>query len=206
MFRTNWTVPAEPTSDSGQLIYYFNGIQNSDRNSILQPVLQWGISPAGGGAYWSVASWYISPTGHAVFSSLIRVNVGDILIGAMTQTATGGGLSTTHRSLSELKGPRCRLKMPTSSSGAMKTMEAYNVSQCSDYPDAAVAFGGIFIDTKFQAIRALLRNQRKPGYRLRAAHDGGKQLPNRRRSRRLYSPVAELNSCARKSFFKYCPV
>jgi hypothetical protein len=63
-FETTWEVPPPPASDSGQLIYLFNGIQNYGSNyGILQPVLQWGTSPAGGGPYWAVASWYVTSLG-----------------------------------------------------------------------------------------------------------------------------------------------
>src|SRR4051794_8812134 len=54
-FRSTWKVPPEPERRGGQLIYLFNGITNEARNAILQPVLQWGTSPAGGGPYWAVA-------------------------------------------------------------------------------------------------------------------------------------------------------
>jgi hypothetical protein len=46
-FRTNWIVPPVPRTQSGQLIYLFNGIQNS--TMIYQPVLQWGSNGAFGG-------------------------------------------------------------------------------------------------------------------------------------------------------------
>jgi hypothetical protein len=60
-FKTRWVVPPAPVSNDGQLIYLFNGIQNYGYNyGILQPVLQWGASPAGGGSYWAVASWYVT--------------------------------------------------------------------------------------------------------------------------------------------------
>src|SRR5205085_442159 len=62
-FTTNWVVPPAPASDSGQTIFLFNGIQNSA--FILQPVLQWGPSYAGGGSYWTIANWYADGQGGA---------------------------------------------------------------------------------------------------------------------------------------------
>jgi hypothetical protein len=53
-FVTTWVVPPAPRTQSGQLIYLFNGIQNS--TMIYQPVLQWGYNNAFGGNYWCVAS------------------------------------------------------------------------------------------------------------------------------------------------------
>ena len=60
-------VPFAPTQQTGETLYYFSGLQSSLDNDcgILQPVLQWGVSPAGGycsppwiPCYWSVASWW----------------------------------------------------------------------------------------------------------------------------------------------------
>ena len=89
-FRTTWIVPPPPSSQSGQLIYLFNGIQNS--TMILQPVLQWGTSPIGGGNFWAAASWYVDgQNGPALHSDFVRVSPGDVLVGVMTLTATAGG-------------------------------------------------------------------------------------------------------------------
>src|SRR5215470_726147 len=56
-FRTIWKVPPPPKTDSGQTIFLFNGIENYGANyGILQPVLQWGPSTAGGGSFWTIAS------------------------------------------------------------------------------------------------------------------------------------------------------
>src|ERR1035438_9024047 len=55
---------------------------------IYQPVLQWGSSAAGGGNYWAVASWYADGQGgQAFYSSLVRVNPGQVLVGVMNETA-----------------------------------------------------------------------------------------------------------------------
>lgn len=90
-FTTTWVVPPAPTTQSGQTVFLFNGIQNS--TMIYQPVLQWGLSAAGGGNYWAVASWYADgQNGHSFHSQLTQVNPGDILIGVMTLTGQANGL------------------------------------------------------------------------------------------------------------------
>ena len=77
-FSTQWYVPPAPIAEDGQIIFLFNGIQNS--TMIYQPVLQWGVSAAGGGNYWAVASWYADGQGGPAFhSDLVRVNPGDLL-------------------------------------------------------------------------------------------------------------------------------
>jgi hypothetical protein len=56
---------------------------------IIQPVLQWGPSAAGGGAYWAIASWYVGGSG-AVYSALQTVAPGDSIFGNMTLTDPKG--------------------------------------------------------------------------------------------------------------------
>lgn len=55
-----WAVPPAPPANDGQILYFWNGVEPDDNSAVLQPVLQWGSTPAGGGAYWAVASWYFT--------------------------------------------------------------------------------------------------------------------------------------------------
>ena len=50
-FTTTWIIPPAPNSDDSQTVFLFNGLQPDDAAHILQPVLQWGGSGAGGGKY-----------------------------------------------------------------------------------------------------------------------------------------------------------
>jgi hypothetical protein len=82
------TVPAAPAQATSETLYYFSGLQSTlDGNcGIIQPVLQWGVSPAGGGSFWSVASWWWGWTGQFRSPSVTRVNVGDKITGYLTTT------------------------------------------------------------------------------------------------------------------------
>ena len=106
LFRTTWVVPPPPATQSGQTVFLFNGIQNS--SMIYQPVLQWGSSAAGGGNYWAVACWYADgQTGHSFYSTLVRVNPGQVLVGAMAMTGQQtvlGDTSPLSPSLASLGG------------------------------------------------------------------------------------------------------
>lgn len=153
-FSTTWSVPQEPSTRSGQLIYLFNGIQNYGTNfGILQPVLQWGSSPAGGGEYWAVASWYVTSGGNAYHTAAVKVSPGDVLRGVMrlTKTNTGPGQPTTYDYSSEFQGiPNTTLNIQQISEllWCNETLEAYGVTQASDYPDAAeTAYRDIDITT-----------------------------------------------------------
>ncbi len=136
-FSTKWIVPPEPTSDNGQLIYLFNGIENSSFEMILQPVLQWGNSPAGGGSFWAVSNWFVgSPeSGIALHSELINVNPGDILQGIITLTGKSGSRFNYRSSFNGI--PMCDLSISEIEelTWANETLECYYLKQFSDYPN-----------------------------------------------------------------------
>jgi FG-GAP-like repeat len=152
-FTTTWVVPPAPGVQSGQYFFLFNGIQNSEW--ILQPVLQWGVSAAGGGSYWAVASWYTPSRntsgtgGPAVTSSLVPVSPGDILTGIITLTAQtaeyGFSYSCQFQGLADTVYEVSNVQELTQ---CVETLEAYGITQCSNYPAAqATKMTGISIQT-----------------------------------------------------------
>ena len=78
-----WTVPPAPTTN-GPTLYFFNGLQPSDGSRILQPVLQWGPSPAGGGFSWGIAAWFVRSDGTFAASTVAQVSSGDALAGTVS--------------------------------------------------------------------------------------------------------------------------
>jgi hypothetical protein len=130
-FTTTWEVPSAPTTDSNQLIYLFNALEDQAGNVILQPVLQWGVSGAGGGSYWSVASWYVDSSGHAFCTPVVQVSAGDQLIGLMTSDGTN--YSSEFQGIADTKliaRGLGQLAMAT------QTLEAYGLTKLSDYPNS----------------------------------------------------------------------
>lgn len=89
-FTTTWNVPSAPADYVGQTVYLFNSIEPGSGDAILQPVLQYGPSPAGGGEFWSVTNWWLV-SDQVYFSTLIDVSVGQALTGVITLTGTGAG-------------------------------------------------------------------------------------------------------------------
>jgi len=55
-----YTVPGDPASDSGQVLFYFIGMQDNNyaQVNIIQPVLTWGNGVRG----WNLASWDCCPS------------------------------------------------------------------------------------------------------------------------------------------------
>jgi hypothetical protein len=134
-FGTTWIVPDAPSAQDGQTIFLFNGIENYGQNfGILQPVLQWGTSAAGGGPYWSIASWYVTSGGQAFHTNLIPVNAGDTLIGVMTLTGQSGGLFNYTSEFQGISGTSLPVQNIAELLWCNETLEAYSVNQCADYP------------------------------------------------------------------------
>jgi len=135
-FGTDWVVPPAPKVSSGQTVFIFNGIQNTGANyGILQPVLQWGSSAAGGGAYWSVASWYVTSGGQAFHTKLVRVNPGDKLQGVMTQTSVSGSKYDYDSAFHGIANTTLKVSKIAPLHWANETLECYGMEVCSNFPN-----------------------------------------------------------------------
>src|ERR1035438_7678224 len=132
-FTTTWTVPPPPATQSGQTIFLFNGIQNS--SMIYQPVLQWGSSAAGGCNYWAVASWYADGQGgQAFYSSLVRVNPGQVLVGVMNETAQSASGFSYNCQFTGIANTSLPIQNVQQLYWCIETLECYGLQHCSDYP------------------------------------------------------------------------
>jgi hypothetical protein len=135
---TTWQVPPAPEAAEGQLIYLFNGLEDAGVQHILQPVLTWGISPDGGGPFWSVASWFVDNAGHAFKSPDVRVNEGDTLQGVMSLTnQTGAGFNYACEFAGIPNTGLHVLGIEQLVTPAV-TLECYGIKACSDYPATAM--------------------------------------------------------------------
>lgn len=133
-FATTWVVPPEPLTRGAQTIFLFNGIQNS--TMIYQPVLQWGPSAAGGGPFWAVASWYADgQTGHSFHSKLVKVNVGDTLVGVMTLSSHTGANFNYNCEFVGIANTGLPIQNVEELTWCNETLEAYDVNLSTDYPD-----------------------------------------------------------------------
>jgi len=136
-FTTNWTVPAVPATQGAQTIFLFNGMQDGTKSSsyIIQPVLQWGSSAAGGGKYWAITNWFVSSK-QTFYGTLETVTAGTALQGVMTETGTTG---SNYNYKSVFTG------YPTASSITVsnepeafwcaETLEVYSVTKAAQYPN-----------------------------------------------------------------------
>jgi hypothetical protein len=149
LYVATWYVPPAPTTNDGQTVFLFNGIQNS--TMIYQPVLQWGPSAAGGGAYWAVASWYADGQGGiALHSGLTPVSPGQKLIGVMALTGQSGTLFSYQCQFIGIPNSILPITNVQQLTWLVITLEAYGITQKSDYPNVTdTTFTNIIVQTGY---------------------------------------------------------
>jgi hypothetical protein len=152
-YSGQWKVPGNPSSNDGQVIYLFNGLENGYlTNPIIQPVLQWGNNGLYGGNYWTFASWaYLSGSDYA-YSPPQGALVGDLMIGLMqaqSGSCNSSGSCNWNIATEDADGTittlNCDGQYPQACGlvamyYAYVTLEVYNVVRCSDYPSSSTTF------------------------------------------------------------------
>ncbi|MGB6688202.1 MAG: G1 family glutamic endopeptidase [Terracidiphilus sp.] len=143
---TQWVVPQPPTVDAGQTVFLFNALEDAANNDLVQPVLQWGVSRAGGGSYWAISNWYNDRTGHVYFSNLVPVNPGDQLTGMISMTDQSNGGFGYVCSFAGFPQINLQINGISELAWASQTLEAYQIESRSDYPNSSVtSMSSIFI-------------------------------------------------------------
>jgi hypothetical protein len=129
------TVPSNPTSQSGQTLYFFPGLEDAqDVVSILQPVLGW---DGYGSNSWSIASWNCCKSGTTYVGNNVTVKSGDVIYGSMVNTGgqnwtvTATDQSNTSLASATLKTQGYSQTFDWVFAGALET---YGVSSCSQFP------------------------------------------------------------------------
>nr|GAT47983.1 predicted protein [Mycena chlorophos] len=141
-FTTTWTVPPVPAANNGQTVFLFNSIEPNSGNAILQPVLQYGPSAAGGGSYWAVASWYL--VGSSTFyTNPVKVSAGATLDGIITLTSSSGSNYNYVTSFTNIGGTSLTASNSAELTWATETLEAYALASTKDYPSGSTVFSDI---------------------------------------------------------------
>jgi hypothetical protein len=154
-FTATWTVPPPPPSFTGQTLFLFNSIEAPEYTSavgsstaIVLPVLQYGVSAAGGGAYWAVASWYI--VGDTVYhTSLVTVEVGQFLVGEITRDGKLFGISNNNyvAYFSGLSSTTLSVWGAKELVLATTALQGYTVLSDAGYPQSPMVFSSINLKT-----------------------------------------------------------
>ncbi|KAJ7685958.1 hypothetical protein B0H17DRAFT_1204640 [Mycena rosella] len=141
-FTTTWKVPAVPAANHGQTVFLFNSIEPNSGDAILQPVLQFGPSAAGGGSFWALATWYLVGD-QTFFTTPVRTTAGSTLNGVITLTSSSGSLFNYNSAFSNVAGTTLTVTGAAQLTWATETLEAYAVTSASDYPTGSTVFSGI---------------------------------------------------------------
>lgn len=134
----DFTVPSGPTSQAGQVLYFFPGLEDGQAViTILQPVLAWN---GFGDSRWTMTNWNCCKNGSTFHGGTIPVSTGDAIHGSMKGSQCRGDVCTQWKLVSQDKSTGGQTTFNTQSFGQAFTwyfggvLEAYGVSQCSHFP------------------------------------------------------------------------
>lgn len=132
-------IPATPVSYVSQLLYWFPALCPHDGSSILQPVLQYGPGPSGGGGnYWSFAGWYISSSGSVFHSSLQWAGASGTSIPTNVHATSCNSSGVCNWNIEWILGGTLygyAVSSPQRYKNAfMHVLEEYYVSACNQFP------------------------------------------------------------------------
>ncbi|WEK29604.1 MAG: hypothetical protein P0Y58_22330 [Candidatus Pseudomonas phytovorans] len=151
-FSSELIVPEAPTlQDAQKVIFLFNGLQTSLKNTtdkaILQPVLAWN---KGG---WTVSSWYVNgardkPKEVKVICNTkpIPVTSGDKLVSVMTSEIDTYGFYYSCE-FENLPGSGLELVSPFDLTLSLLALEAYGVTSCESIPPKGLRFSNVSLTT-----------------------------------------------------------
>lgn len=136
-FAASWQVPPAPSAANGQLIYLFDGLQDANGQHILQPVLQWGTSPAqGSGNAWGLSSFWVGqPSDPMFYTEWVPVAPGTVVTGRMTIVAQADGLFSCTCEFDNYPGTRLTAEDLPALVDCVLTLEAYDTGINAPYPN-----------------------------------------------------------------------
>src|SRR5664279_1548626 len=139
-FSTKWIVPPPPKENRGQLLYIFSALFGREflsdsgfSDHIIQPVLQWGLSAAGGGNYWSICNWYVAGENY-YYDSLIKVNQNTTLEGIIKRSYCSDTSFNYESSFSGYPTSLHANNLPLLEI-AYEALESYGADKYDEYPE-----------------------------------------------------------------------
>lgn len=147
-----WDVPPAPATWTPQTVYFFPGFEDLSNNPIiLQPVLSWNQTDSGI-AGWSAASWNCCSVGNQYHSPYIPVS-GTTISGDISGNGCdiSTGICSTWTIVTYDWGSQLSTTLNTTTGGrAMNwvfggSLEAYNLSSCSQFPGNSVTFRHFYL-------------------------------------------------------------
>ena len=138
---SEWDVPPGPTDNDGQILYFFNGLEQYTSDvTIIQPVLGWN---ADYGSAWGIAAWNCCKKGTVQEATPASVNPGDHLEGYVFNNCSAGTtkcgswtiviVDQQNGSFSQLNTKNFGQTFNWAFGGVL---EVYYITRCGDYPSA----------------------------------------------------------------------
>ena len=132
-----WSVPYAPTSNDGQTLFFFPGLEdiNDAATTILQPVLGWNADFA---SAWGISSWNCCMSGTTYEATPQQVNSGDTIYGVVGCSSAEPCTTWYVSTYDQQNGKQSLLN--TSSDGEVfnwafaGVLEVYSIAQCTDFP------------------------------------------------------------------------
>ncbi|KAF8313641.1 hypothetical protein DL93DRAFT_2167755 [Clavulina sp. PMI_390] len=146
LFNTTWSVPPVPAKYDGQTLFIFPAMEPASGNSILQPVLQYGPSAAGGGAYYAVSSWYVVGS-QTYYTTPVKVSVGATLSSTISLTSYSGSSYNYATSFTNISGTSLSATGSAQLVWLAESLEVYGVTSASDIPTGSTVFYPINVRT-----------------------------------------------------------
>jgi hypothetical protein len=146
MLSANWKVPVPPLAFyAGNQVYFtFPGFQSSTP-FIIQPVIQFGVSAAGGTPQtWTMASWHCNSQISCIHSSLKAILPGHDIVGAVwSQNCSGGNCTWSISSYDATTNVQTVLNVVDTENywwGVGGSVEVYNLTSCDQFPINGVRY------------------------------------------------------------------
>ena len=138
----NMSVPEAPTTDSGQVVYFFPGLEDIENvQTIVQPVLGWN---AFNDSDWTIASWNCCLGGETWHSTPVAVDAGITLEGRVSSSNCTANICEDWSILTRDPVNDHDTTLNTSGYGQAfdwvfgAVLEAYGISQCGELPVSGV--------------------------------------------------------------------
>jgi hypothetical protein len=153
---STFVVPNPPTSDDGQVLYYFPGLEDINNvQSILQPVLAWA------NGQWTVANWNCCLSNTTVVSPAIGVEPGDRVMAFVANTCPADTTSCPTWNIFSIDltyGGNTSLSLTPSDGQVFNwafggVIEPYYVISCNDFPNHPFIFQTVLFDIKLRPIQ-----------------------------------------------------
>lgn len=138
-FVSEWTVPVPPPKANGQTIYLFNGLLDAAGHHIVQPVLQWGPSPARGSTNaWGLASFWVGGPHELMFTThWTEVAPGTVVAGRLTLQAQNNGLFSCTAEFDGYPATQLTSENLPPMVQCVLTLEAYGTGPNAPYPNVS---------------------------------------------------------------------